>query len=114
MKRRQPNRMAHREVLEKFVTLPFVGEIRALCDISYLDGELEAVLHFLYDKIKVPAALSQIKAKQLDSFTTREGILARNLTEEQKIIDDLFQDFIYDQTQRNFYCQEPTKRLSSS
>lgn len=101
--------VSRKEVLEKFVTLPFVGEIKALCDISYLDGELEATLHFLYDKIKVPAALSQIKAKHLDNFTTTEGILARNLTEEQKIIDDLFQDFHHDEKSGSFTAKNDKK-----
>ncbi len=86
----------NREVIEKFVTMPYVGEITAFCDIQYLDGELEASLNFVYDKIKVPAAAQHIKGSHILPFVSEEGILARNLTEEQKIIEDLFQDFNYD------------------
>ncbi len=41
---------------------------------------------------------------------TSEGILARNLTEEQKIIDDLFQDFVYDQT-NGVYTAKNEKKI---
>lgn len=89
----------NREVIERFVTLPFVGNLTAECDINYLDGELEATLHFIYDKIKVPAAASQLTVDHIEPFVTKQGILARNLTEEQKIIEALFQDFAYDPAQ---------------
>ncbi len=88
--------VTNRKVLDRFVTLPFVGELTAECLISYLNGELEASLQFVYDNVKVPAAASQIGVDDVVSFVTRNGILARNLTEEQLIIEDLFQDFFYD------------------
>lgn len=88
--------VSNREIIDKFVTLPFVGKLGAICDISYLNGELEASLQFVYDDIVVPAAPSQITADHILSFVSKQGILARNLTEEQKILRDLFQDFIYD------------------
>ena len=37
------------EALNGFSTLPYIEELRGVCDISYLDGELEAKLFFLYD-----------------------------------------------------------------
>lgn len=86
----------NRDVIERFVTLPFVGKLAAECDIHYLDGELEASLNFIYDKIKVPAAPSQLLVEHISPFVTKQGVLARNLTEEQKIIESLFQDFAYD------------------
>lgn len=52
--------VANRENVDKFVTLPFVGKLGAICDISYLNGELEASLHFVYDDIVVPAALHKL------------------------------------------------------
>jgi SNF2 family DNA or RNA helicase len=84
------------DIIERFVTLPFVGQLGAECDIQYLDGELEAELNFVYDKIKVPAFTSKLTNDHILDFVTAQGVLARNLTEEQKIIDDLFQDFAYD------------------
>lgn len=88
--------VANQEVIERFVTLPFVGKLTAECDINYLDGELEAYLYFIYDQIRVPAASSQLTIEHISPFVTKQGVLARNLTEEHKIIETLFQDFIFD------------------
>lgn len=88
--------VSNREIIEEFVTLPFVGQLTAECDINYLDGELEASLTFIYDSIKVPAAASQLTIAHITPFVTAQGILARNLTEEQRIIKDLFQGFDLD------------------
>lgn len=88
--------VSNKEIIEKFVTLPFVSELGAECDIHFLDGELEASLHFVYGKIKVPAASSKLNIEHVFPFVTTQGVLARNLTDEQKVIEDLFQDFIYD------------------
>lgn len=88
--------VCNREIIERFVTLPFVEEVSAECDIHYLNGELEASLCFVYGQLKVPAASTQLTVDQISSFVTEDGILARNLTEEQKILDYLFQDFVYD------------------
>ena len=86
-----------------------MGQLGAECDISYLNGEFEAVLHFLYDDIKVPAATSQLNVDHIAPFVTTQGILARNLTEEQKIIDDLFQDFVFDPTQGIYHAKTDKK-----
>lgn len=90
--------ISNREVIERFVTLPFVGDLTAECDISYLNGELEASLTFLYDQIRVPAAPSKLTIANIMPFVTPQGILARNLTDEQRIIKDLFADFTIDAT----------------
>lgn len=82
------------EAIEHFVTLPFTGELKAKCEIQYLNEELEASLTFLYDAIEVPAAHSKVTLENILPFITPEGILARNLAKEQAIIDDLFQGFI--------------------
>lgn len=100
----------NRELVERFVTLPFVGQLEAECDIQYLDGELEASLFFLYDKIKVPAAASQLTVEDISPFVTKQGIVARNLTEEQKIIDALFQDFAFDPVQ-GLYSTKSEKKI---
>lgn len=101
--------ISNREIIEKFVTLPFVGKLGAICDINYLDGELEAALQFVYDDITVPAAPSQITVNNILPFVTSDGILARNLTEEQKIIRDLFQDFAYDPSTGYFVAKSDKK-----
>lgn len=101
--------VANQETIENFVTLPFAGRLEAECEISYLDGELEATLHFLYDDIKVPASPSHLELTHIDPFVTDEGIVARNLTEERRIIDALFQDFIFDVKQGCFSIKSEKK-----
>jgi len=101
--------VTNRDCIEKFVTLPFVDTLKAECDIQYLNGELEATLDFVYGKAKVPAALSKLTIGQITSFATKEGILARNLTEEHKIIESLFQDFTYDPSQGIFTANTDKK-----
>lgn len=101
--------VANRDVTERFVTLPFGGQLSAECDIHYLDGELEASLHFVYGDIKVPAVASQLSVDDISHFVTDQGILARNLTDEQKVIDTLFQDFAFDPAQGVFVTKMEKK-----
>lgn len=98
-----------RDLIKQFVTLPYAGPLKARCDIHYLNGELEASLQFIYDDMTIPAAASQINADNISSFVTKQGILARNLTEEQKIIEDLFQDFNYDPGEGLFISKNEKK-----
>lgn len=88
--------VSNKDVIERFVTLPFVNQVDAECDISFLEGEFEAQIHFLYNGNRVSLAALSIDPKQILSFVTPQGILARNLTEEQRMIDGLFQDFIFE------------------
>ena len=85
----------NQQVIEGFVTLPFVGNVEASCELSYLNGELDAQLYFNYDENTIPAAGAQLTYENVSSFVSPQGILARNLVEERKIIEELFQDFIY-------------------
>ncbi|HRD55450.1 MAG TPA: SNF2-related protein [Parachlamydiaceae bacterium] len=101
--------VTNKEIIERFVTLPFVGQLGAECEISYLNGELEARLEFIYDGIKVSASASHLVAESIFPFITNQGILARNLAEEQKIIHDLFQDFIYDPVQGLYLAKNDKK-----
>jgi len=96
-------------VVEHFTTLPFVGSIEAICDISFLHGELEAILSFRYDKYVIPASSKQLKYEDIDSFVTGEGVMARNLVEEQKIIEDLFRDFIFNPEHQTFMARTEKK-----
>ena len=102
--------VANQEIIENFVTLPYTGEIKAECDIHYLNGELEASIHFIYDKIKVPASSSHLDVDNINAFVTRQGILARDLAEEQRIIEDLFQDFVVDPSQ-GVYSTKSDKKV---
>lgn len=86
----------NKEITERFATIPFVGTLEAECEISYLEGEFEATIHFLYEGIRVPLSTNYLEADQIASFVTEKGILARNLTEEKKMVEDLFQDFLFD------------------
>lgn len=96
--------------LERFVTLPHVDELEACCDINYLNGELDARLSFLYAEIQVPAADSQVSVEQVEEFISPQGILARNLVEEQAILSDLFQGFTYD-AEQGIYCAKTDKKI---
>jgi len=87
--------VVEQDALDDFVTLPFVGSVEAVCDISYLNAELEASLYFIYDTHKIPSAASKLSYDAVSSFVTEQGILARNLVEERQIVEDLFQDFIF-------------------
>jgi SNF2 family DNA or RNA helicase len=101
--------ISNKAIIERFVTLPFVEQVGAECDIHYLNGVLEASLHFVYGDVKVPAASSQLTVAHISTFVTKDGILARNLTEEQKIIDYLFQDFVYDPVQGMYSAKNDKK-----
>ena len=101
--------VTNKEIIERFVTLPFVEQVGAECDIHYSNGELEASLYFVYGHVKVPASNALLTAEHISTFVTPEGILARNLTEEQKIINHLFQDFVYDPIQGVFSAKNEKK-----
>lgn len=99
----------HQDVVEHFTTLPFVGNLEAVCDLSFLHGELEASLSFLYEDICVPAASKTLQFNDIQAFVTDEGIMGRNLVEEQKIISDLFRDFIFDQEHQTYMAKTDKK-----
>jgi SNF2 family DNA or RNA helicase len=101
--------VSDKEVINRFVTLPYAGELGAVCVLSYLNGELEAHLSFKYDGREVPAIASQLKFEDIQSFVNKEGIVARNLVEERKLIEELFQDFMFDQDQGIFIAKSEKK-----
>jgi SNF2 family DNA or RNA helicase len=101
--------IADEEVIEQFITLPYVKPVEATCELTYLDGELDAELIFHYDKHRIPAAASQLSYDQVSSFVSGRGILARNLVEERKIIEDLFQDFVFNPAQGVFTSKSEKK-----
>ncbi len=95
--------------VNKFNTIPFVGQLKGICDISFLDGELEAFIKFIYDGKEVPAVPEQLNKDHLQIFTQENGILERNLVEERRIIEDLFQDFLYQQESGLFIARTEKK-----
>ncbi len=97
------------EAIDGFVTLPYVGPAKATCDIVYLDGELEATLFFHYDENKIPVAASQLTFEQTTSFVTPSGIVARNLVDERRLTDELFQDFIFNPDEGHFITKSEKK-----
>ena len=99
----------HQELCQRFVTFPYVGELKGICDLSYLDGELEATLYFVYDDHRVPALSTHLKYPEVAYFMKPEGILARALVQEREIMDDLFQDFTLDQEHGTFIARSDKK-----
>lgn len=96
-------------VIEKFVTLPFAGKLETHCELTYLDGELDAVVRFIYDGNELPASSSQLKHDNIENFVTESGILARNLVEEREILDELFQDFVFNPQQGTYVAKTEKK-----
>jgi SNF2 family DNA or RNA helicase len=102
--------ISSQEAIDKFVTLPFADKLEARCELSYLDGELEACLYFSYDCNEVRSSASNLNFDTIQTFVKEEGILARDLVEERKIIEDLFQDFVYNQDQ-GIYITKSEKKI---
>ncbi len=96
--------------IESVTTLPFVSKLKAECKLTYLDGELEAELWFYYENHLVPAFSSQLKYEDILPFVSESGILARNLVEENQIIDALFQDFVFN-TQQGVFVAKTEKKI---
>ncbi len=97
------------EAVNGFVTLPYVEPAKATCDIVYLDGELEATLFFHYDENKIPVSANQLTFEHATSFVTPSGIVARNLVDERKLTDELFQDFIFNPDEGHFITKSEKK-----
>lgn len=95
--------------IKHFTTLPFVGTIEAICDLTFLHGELDAAISFRYDDYVIPFSSKKLTFDNIHSFVTEEGVVARNLVEEQKIIEDLFQDFIFDSEQQIYIAKTDKK-----
>ncbi len=65
---------------------------------------------FIYDNHKVPSAACKLTYENVSSFVTEEGILARNLVEERQIIEDLFQDFLFN-PETGIYVSKSEKKI---
>jgi len=98
-----------KDIFNQFTTLPYVHALKGTCNISYLDGELEAVLEFIYNDIPIPASPDALTIDHLELFQKDSGLLARNLFEEKQIIDNLFLDFVYEKDQGAFVAKSEKK-----
>jgi len=101
--------IANKEVIEKFVTLPYAKEIEGRCELTYLNGELEASLYFSYDGNEVHSSYKNMTMKNIEGFVSEHGIVARNLVEERRILEGLFQDFIYNQDNCTYVAKSEKK-----
>lgn len=97
--------VSNQQVIENFVTLPYVNEVKARCKISYIDNEMDAELYFIYDDKEVPASDNHLKYEDVTQFVSQEGILSRNLVQEQRLIEELFQGFIFNEDQGLFVAK---------
>lgn len=102
--------VANAEIIERFVTLPFTGKLGARCHLTYLDGELDAALFFSYEGQEIPSFASKLTYQHISTFVNDQGILARNLVEERKIIEELFQDFVFN-PQTGTYTAKTEKKI---
>jgi SNF2 family DNA or RNA helicase len=101
--------VAQENVLDRFVTLPYAGDLEGRCELSYIDGELEAALFFKYEKHETPASMVKLEYDNIETFVTDDGILARNLIEEKQIIEELFQDFLFNPHNGTFVAKTEKK-----
>ncbi len=102
-------RVDNLDVIEKFVTLPYAKNLEARCELSYLDGELEATLYLIYDGNEVKSSNANLTYDSISKFITEEGILARDLVAEKKVIDSLFQDFVFNPEQGTYVAKSEKK-----
>lgn len=85
------------DVLDQIATLPQTQSVAGRCELNYAESTLEATLHFMYANTAIPEASQMLDMDQMKSFVTKQGIVARNLVEENRLVRDLFQGFVKDE-----------------
>ncbi|MBM3184651.1 MAG: DEAD/DEAH box helicase, partial [Chlamydiae bacterium] len=90
-------------------TFPFAKKLGARCHLSYLDGELEAQLFFSYEGKEIPAAIEKSSYDEIKTFIQDQGVLARNLVEERQIVEELFQDFVFNPQAGTYHAKTEKK-----
>lgn len=101
--------IANEEIIDKFVTIPYTNDVEGRCHLSYVDGELEASLFFTYENVEVHSITKNLSFEEINGFVSTNGILARKLVEEKRIIDDLFQDFEFNQENCTYIARSEKK-----
>ena len=96
-------------IINRFVTLPYTHGVKGRCHISYLNGELEAKMFFTYDNVEIPAIFSQLEYQHITTFSSKQGILARNLVEERMMLEEIFADFLFDEKESVYRIKSEKK-----
>ncbi len=102
-------KVENHDVIEQIATLPHPQQVNARCDLDYAQGSLEVALHFVYGNCSLPEAVQQLEHEQINSFITPQGILARNLVEENALIRDLFHGFVKDEKSGHYVATSEKK-----
>lgn len=97
------------EAIEQIATLPHPKQMQARCELDYAQGSLEARIYFNYGNASIPEATQSLELDQIKSFVTQEGILARNLVEENALVRDIFQGFVRDDKTGNYIATSEKK-----
>lgn len=101
--------IANISCINQFATIPFVGELRGVCDVSFIEGELDISLKFIYDGKEIPVIPQKLNPDHLQMFIQENGILERNLVEERRIFEDLVRDFVYQGETYSFVSRSEKK-----
>jgi len=97
------------DMFAQFPTLPVGSKSNASCDLVYLNGELEAELKFNYSGRLIPAIFSRLDYQDIETFIQPEGIISRDLVLERRLIEDLFQDFMFKEKEGIFFTKSEKK-----
>lgn len=97
------------ETIDQIATLPHPKQITGRCELDYAQGQLEARISFCYGNKLIPEALQNVDLEQMKSFVTNEGILARNLVEENALVRELFQGFVRDEKNGHYIATSEKK-----
>lgn len=102
-------KIENKKILDQISTIPHQGPVRAKCDLHYSAGELEAVIEFIYSNGTFPENTQTLKMEQVQSFITKQGIVARNIIEENTLIRELFKGFTKDEKSGNYVANTERK-----
>lgn len=97
------------EAIEDLSTLPHTKDMTARCDLDYTQGQLEAKIFFNYGDVSIPEANQNVDLEQMKSFLTKQGILARNLVEENALVREIFQGFVRDEKSGTYMATSEKK-----
>jgi superfamily II DNA or RNA helicase len=101
--------VTHTEVLDDVATFPLTEGPKTECLLDYANGELEAKLYYRYKGERIPDAQQELSLDHMQSFVTSEGIMARNLVEENSIVRSLFQGFVRDEKSGAYIARNDRK-----
>lgn len=97
------------DCFQDFPTLPVPAHPKVICELVYLNGELEAELKFDYAGSKIPAIFSKLEYADIESLLQPCGIVSRDLVFERRLLEDLFQDFLFNEQTGIFFTKSEKK-----